>query len=41
MQARYYKHSLQFKQASGTSRGILTTKDSWFIELQEGGAKGL
>ena len=41
MQARYYKHSLQFKQASGTSRGILTTKDSWFIELQEGGSKGL
>ncbi len=35
MQARYYKHRFQFKQPSGTSRGILTAKDSWFIELQD------
>lgn len=41
MQASYHKHRLQFKQPSGTSRGILTTKDSWFIELRKGTARGL
>jgi len=29
----FKKHTLIFKQASGTSRGILKTKDSWFIQL--------
>lgn len=29
--ARFKKHTLIFKQASGTSRGVLRTKDSWFI----------
>lgn len=29
--ARFKKHTLIFKQASGTSRGILHTKDSWYI----------
>jgi len=33
LQARYIKHTLQFKQASGTSRGILKTKNSWFLIL--------
>ena len=33
LQARYIKHTLQFKQASGTSRGVLKTKDSWFLIL--------
>ena len=27
------KHTLEFKQPSGTSRGVLKTKDSWFIEV--------
>lgn len=31
--AKFYKHTLIFKQASGTSRGILKTKDSWFIKV--------
>jgi len=35
LQARYIKHTLQFKQASGTSRGILKTKNSWFLILCE------
>ena len=26
-----YQHTLQFKQPSGTSRGVLRTKDSWFV----------
>ena len=33
LKARYIKHTLQFKQASGTSRGVLKTKDSWFLIL--------
>ncbi len=36
LQARYLKHSLIFKRPSGTSRGVLKTKDSWFILLSDG-----
>jgi len=35
LKAKYIKHTLEFKQASGTSRGILTTKDSWFLILSD------
>tara|TARA_R100000935_G_C2834385_1_gene167144 strand:- start:600 stop:1634 length:1035 start_codon:yes stop_codon:yes gene_type:complete len=31
MQAIYRRHLLEFKHPSGTSRGVLTTKESWFI----------
>lgn len=31
LKATYKKYTLHFKRASGTSRGILTHKDSWFI----------
>lgn len=41
MEARYFKHSLQFKRPSGTSRGILTTKDSWFLILTQDGKRGV
>ena len=34
LQATFQKYTLQFKQPSGTSRGVLRTKDSWFIFLQ-------
>lgn len=27
------KHTLKFKQPSGTSRGVLTEKDTWFISI--------
>ena len=30
-----YPYQLRFKKPSGTSRGVLTTKTSWFIELWE------
>lgn len=33
-QATFQKYTLQFKQPSGTSRGVLRTKDSWFIFVQ-------
>ncbi|MEM9680697.1 MAG: o-succinylbenzoate synthase [Bacteroidota bacterium] len=41
MQATYHKYTLQFKRPSGTSRGILTTKETWFIILTENGSTGI
>jgi o-succinylbenzoate synthase len=34
LQATFQKHTLEFKQASGTSRGVLRIKESWFIVLK-------
>jgi len=36
MRATFKKYTLNFKQASGTSRGVYTTRDSWFIFLNDG-----
>ena len=36
MLASFKKYTLQFKQPSGTSRGVYTTRDSWFIFLNDG-----
>ena len=33
MKASFKKHTFYFKRPSGTSRGVLTEKHSWFIEL--------
>ena len=41
MKATYHKYILNFKQASGTSRGILTDKETWFIILEKDGKKGI
>ncbi len=41
MKASYFKYILHFKQASGTSRGILTQKETWFIILENDGKKGI
>jgi len=41
MTATYQPYTLNFKQASGTSRGILKTKDTWFITISEGGKQGV
>lgn len=41
MKASYFKYILHFKQASGTSRGILTDKETWFIVLEKDGKKGI
>lgn len=41
MKATYHKYLLQFKQASGTSRGVLTSKETWFIVLENDGKKGI
>lgn len=41
IQAKFFKHQLVFKQPAGTSRGVMHTKDSWFILLQEGEKFGI
>ncbi len=33
LEAKWEKITLKFKQPSGTSRGVLTTKDSWLINI--------
>lgn len=35
MQARFKKKTFHFKKPGGTSRGVLTEKHAWFIELWE------
>ncbi len=35
MEATYKKYILDFKRPSGTSRGVLTTKETWFLILKE------
>jgi len=35
MTATYQKYILNFKRPSGTSRGILTTKETWFIFIND------
>ena len=41
MQATYQKYILNFKRPSGTSRGILKTKETWFIILTKNGKQGI
>ena len=41
MLATYHKYILDFKQPSGTSRGILKTKETWFIVLNKDGKRGV
>jgi len=41
MKATYQKYILNFKNPSGTSRGILTQKETWFIVIQQNGKSGV
>jgi o-succinylbenzoate synthase len=41
MTATYHKYNLNFKMPSGTSRGILKTKETWFIILNQNGKTGI
>lgn len=41
MTASYHQYMLEFKRPSGTSRGIMTEKETWFIVLEENGKKGI
>lgn len=39
--ASYHKYILDFKRPSGTSRGVMTQKETWFIVLENNGKKGI
>lgn len=41
MQAKYNKYILNFKRPSGTSRGVLTTKETWFLQIADGNRTGI
>ena len=41
MKATNKKYLLNFKHPSGTSRGILTEKETWFLLLEENGKTGI
>lgn len=41
MTAHFQPYQLQFKQPSGTSRGVLTTKTTWILIIKDGNRMGL
>lgn len=41
MQATYHQYFLNFKRPSGTSRGVLTQKETWFLIIEVNGRKGV
>ena len=41
MKATFHKYVLKFKNPSGTSRGILNEKETWFIIIESHGKKGI
>lgn len=41
LKASFKKYTLQFKQPSGTSRGVLKTKDTYFLFLEKNGKVGI
>jgi o-succinylbenzoate synthase len=41
LKASYHKYILDFKQPSGTSRGVMTHKETWFIIIENNQKKGV
>lgn len=41
MKATYSKHILQFKRPSGTSRGVMTQKETWLLKIEENDKFGI
>ncbi|MCJ7756631.1 MAG: o-succinylbenzoate synthase, partial [Gillisia sp.] len=41
MRATYKKYILNFKRPSGTSRGVLNIKESWFLIIEKEGKTGI
>ncbi|MBN2868033.1 MAG: o-succinylbenzoate synthase [Flavobacteriaceae bacterium] len=41
MKATYKQHILNFKVPSGTSRGVLKTKETWYIIIEDEGKRGI
>ncbi|MCM4154585.1 o-succinylbenzoate synthase [Gramella sp. AN32] len=41
MHATYHKYNLKFKRPSGTSRGVLTEKETWLLQIFDKNRKGI
>jgi len=41
MRASFKKYHLNFKRPSGTSRGVLHSKETWFVQLEENDSIGI
>jgi len=41
LKASYKKYVLDFKRPSGTSRGVMTEKETWFLILEKNNKKGI
>jgi O-succinylbenzoate synthase len=41
LKATYHKYILEFKRPSGTSRGVMTEKETWFIVLEKDDKMGI
>lgn len=41
MEARWHPHILNFKRPGGTSRGVLHTKETFILEIFDGGREGI
>jgi len=41
MKANWTKRTLSFKLPAGTSRGVMKTRDVWYIALSENGITGI
>lgn len=41
MKATYEKHILRFKRPSGTSRGVMTEKETWLLKIEENDKIGI
>ncbi|MGQ2984925.1 o-succinylbenzoate synthase [Flavobacterium sp.] len=41
MKSSYKKHILKFKRPSGTSRGVMNEKETWFIIIEKDGKRGI
>ena len=41
MNALYFKHTLNFHNPGGTSRGVLSHKESWFIMIYSASKTGI
>jgi len=41
MNFRIQPHQLQFKFKAGTSRGVYTTHDVWYVILEKNGVSGI
>lgn len=41
MKAKYFRYLLEFKRPGGTSRGVLREKETFILEVEENGKKGI